>query len=107
MAGNVLEVNDSNFKQEVLDSGTPVLVDFWAAWCGPCRALAPTVEAVATEQAGNLKVCKVDVDSSPNVAGQFAIRSIPTLLLFRGGENVGQLIGNVPKSAIDDLIAKV
>ena len=106
MAGNVFEVNDSNFKQEVLDSGTPVLVDFWAAWCGPCRALAPTVEVVATEQAGKLKVCKVDVDSSPNVAGQFAIRSIPTLLLFKGGENVGQLIGNVPKSAIDDLVAK-
>ncbi|MBT3180976.1 MAG: thioredoxin [Deltaproteobacteria bacterium] len=107
MAGNVLEVNDSNFKQEVLDAGTPVLVDFWAAWCGPCRALAPTVEAVATENVGKLKVCKVDVDSSPNVAGQFAIRSIPTLLFFKSGENVGQLIGNVPKSAIDDLITKV
>ena len=106
MAGNVLEVTDSTFKQEVLDSQTPVLVDFWAAWCGPCRALAPSVETVADEHAGKVKVCKVDVDANPAVAGQFGIRSIPTLLLFSGGQNVGQLVGNVPKSAIDDLIKR-
>lgn len=106
MAGNVIEVSDASFKQEVLDSQKPVLVDFWAAWCGPCRALAPTIESVANEQNGKLKVCKLDVDGNPNVAGQFGIRSIPTLLLFKGGQNVGQLIGNVPKGAIDDLIKR-
>ncbi len=106
MAGNVLEVTDATFKQEVLDSQTPVLVDFWAAWCGPCRALAPSVETVADEHAGKVKVCKVDVDANPAVAGQFGIRSIPTLLLFNGGQNVGQLVGNVPKNAIDDLIKR-
>jgi len=106
MAGNVLEVTDANFKQEVLDSPTPVLVDFWAAWCGPCRALAPSIEAVADEHSDTVKVCKLDVDSNPAVAGQFGIRSIPTILLFKSGQNVGQLVGNVPKSAIDDLIKR-
>ena len=107
MAGNVIEISDANFQKEVLESPVPVLIDFWAAWCGPCRALAPTIEQVATERAGQVKVCKLDVDGSPNVAGQYAIRSIPTILLFKGGDNVGQLIGNVPKGAIDDLLNKV
>ena len=106
MSGHVIEVNDSNFQTEVLQSDLPVVVDFWAAWCGPCRSLAPTVETFASEQVGNVKVCKLDVDSSPNTAGQFAIRSIPTLLFFKGGQNVGQLVGNVPKQAIEELVAK-
>lgn len=106
MAGNVFEVTDANFQREVLESETPVLVDFWAAWCGPCRALAPTIENVATERIGKVKVCKLDVDSNPNIAGQFAIRSIPTVLLFKEGQSVGHLIGNVPKGAIDDLLRK-
>ena len=101
-----LALTDDNFASEVLESNQPVLVDFWAAWCGPCRALAPSIEAVADEQGGNVKVAKLDVDANPQVAGQFGIRSIPTILLFKGGENVGQLVGNVPKSAIDDLIKR-
>ena len=106
MAGKVVELNDANFEAEVLQSDLPVLVDFWAAWCGPCKALAPTVEALAEELAGKAKICKLDIDSSPNTAGQYSIRSIPTLLIFKGGENIGQLVGNVSKQAIEELIAQ-
>ncbi len=107
MAGNILEVSDVSFKKDVLESDIPVLVDFWASWCGPCRALAPTVEAIANEQSGKVRVCKVDVDSNPNIAGQYGIRSIPTMIFFKGGNNVGQLIGNVPKGSIEDMIKKL
>lgn len=108
MAGqNIVEVTDGTFQTEVLQSTTPVLVDFWAEWCGPCRALGPTVETVANEQAGKVKVCKMDVDGNPNTSAQFGIRSIPTILLFSGGKPVGQLVGNVPKGAIEELLKKV
>lgn len=108
MAGqNVVEVTDANWQSEVLQSPTPVMVDFWAGWCGPCRALAPTIEAVADAHAGKVKVCKLDVDGNPNTAAQYAIRSIPTILLFKGGQQVGQLVGNVPKGAIDELLKKI
>ncbi len=104
MAGNLIEVTDSTFQSEVLESQIPVLVDFWAAWCGPCRALAPSVEAIANEQKGKVKVCKMDVDSNQLVAGKFGIRSIPTLILFKAGQPAAQLVGNLPKAAIDDFL---
>ena len=104
MAGNVIEVTDSTFQSEVLESATPVLVDFWAAWCGPCKALAPSLEAIAGERQDTVKICKLDVDSNPEVAGKFGIRSIPTLILFKAGQPAGQLVGNLPKAAIDDFL---
>jgi thioredoxin 1 len=97
---NALAVTSANFATEVLQSPLPVLVDFWAAWCGPCRAVAPTVETLASEYAGKLKVVKLDVDESGDVAGQFGVQSIPTLILFKGGQPVERLVGNVPKPAI-------
>ncbi|MDO8526893.1 MAG: thioredoxin [Deltaproteobacteria bacterium] len=106
MAGNIHEITDDSFEQEVLKSTTPVLVDFWATWCGPCRSLAPTVEAVANDHVGKVKVCKVDVDHNPNQAAQYGVRSIPTLILFNSGKIVGQLVGNVSKQMIEDLFKK-
>ena len=105
MAGqHVVEVTDGNFQNEVVQSQSLVLVDFWAAWCGPCRALAPTIDDVASEFHGSVKVCKLDVDGNPSTAAQYGIRSIPTILFFKGGQKIGQLVGNVPKGAIVDMI---
>jgi thioredoxin 1 len=95
-----LTINDSNFEAEVMNSELPVLVDFWAEWCGPCRMIGPIVEELATEYAGKAKVGKVDVDANPGIAGQFGIRSIPTLLVFKGGQVVDKLVGALPKSQI-------
>ena len=106
MSGNVLEISETNFEQEVLKSATPVLVDFWAEWCGPCKALAPTVEKLSTDYSGKIKFCKVNVDDSPNIAARFGIRSIPTLILFEQGQPKGQLIGNVPQHSIEGLFKK-
>jgi thioredoxin 1 len=101
-----IEVTDANFKSEILESATPVLVDFWAEWCGPCKMIAPVVEQIATEFVGKLKVGKVDVDSNQQTAMQFGIRSIPTLLIFKNGKVVEQIVGAVPKQALTDKISK-
>lgn len=101
-----VELTDANFENEALKSETPVLVDFWAEWCGPCKMIAPTVEQLAIEYAGRLKVGKVDVDNNQQVAMKFGIRSIPTLLIFKGGRVVDQVVGAVPKKALVDRITK-
>jgi thioredoxin 1 len=106
MAGNVLQVTDQNFETEVLKSSQPVLVDFWAAWCGPCRMIAPTVEALAGEYAGKAKVAKVNVDENQNTPARYNIRGIPTLLLFKDGQVREQLVGAASRDVIENLIKK-
>lgn len=101
-----IEVTDANFENEVLKSDKPVLVDFWAEWCGPCRMIAPIVEEIAKEYNGTLKVGKMDVDANPQVSMQFGIRSIPTLLIFKGGRVVDQVIGAVPKRVLTEKLSK-
>ena len=97
-------LSESNFEQEVLKSEIPVLVDFWATWCGPCRMLAPTIAKIAEEQAGKVKVCKLDVDEEPEIAAKYGIASIPTLMVFRGGEMVKASVGVQPKAAIEAML---
>ena len=103
---NAQAVNDTTFDAEVLKSGTPVLVDFWAPWCGPCRAVAPTVDALATEFAGKLKVVKLNTDESGEVAMKYGVTSIPTLMVFKGGEMVERVLGNRPKSDLVNLVSR-
>jgi thioredoxin 1 len=95
-----VEITDANFENEVVNSDIPVLIDFWAVWCGPCKLIAPTVDEIANEYQGKVKVGKLDVDNNQMVATKFGIRSIPTLLIFKGGKMVDQIVGAVPKSAI-------
>lgn len=95
---NAIPVTDQSFQSEVLDSPVPVLVDFWAPWCGPCRAVAPTIDAIANEYGQKLKVVKVNTDESGEVAMKYGVTSIPTLMVFKGGEAVDRLLGNRPKA---------
>ena len=107
MAGShTLEFSDQNFEEDVLKSSQPVLVDFWATWCGPCRMMAPTVDAIAAEYAGRAKVGKLNVDENLTVASRYGIRSIPTLLLFKAGQIQEQVVGTAPKDAINRLLDK-
>lgn len=100
-------ITEDNFENSVLKSNLPVLVDFWAAWCGPCKALAPKLEEISTSYAGKVKIVKLDVDANQNIAAQFGIRGIPALILFKGGQMVDQIVGNQPKEVIEKLINKV
>ena len=102
-----VEVTDSTFKSEVLDSSIPVMVDFWAEWCGPCKMIAPMVAELASEYEGRLKVTKVDVDKNGNIAGQYRIMSIPSLLFFKGGQKVDQVVGAVPKQSLVNKIETI
>ena len=107
MAGAIVEFSDSNFEQEVTKSATPVLVDMWAAWCGPCRILAPVVEELAGKYQGKMKMGKLNVDDYPTLAGQFRVMNIPTLLLFKGGAEVDRIVGVVPKEELARRIERV
>ena len=107
MSKDTVTVLDATFKSEVLDSQTPVLVGFWATWCAPCRAIAPALEELATQYKGQLKIVKLDVDENNATAEQFGIRSIPTLLMFKGGKVVEQLVGAAPKAKLEESIKKV
>jgi thioredoxin 1 len=101
MAGNVSEVTDNNFQAEVLESDVPVLVDFWAPWCGPCRMVAPVVEEIAAEKAGQLKVSKLNTDDNQQTAIQYNVLSIPTLIVFKNGQEVKRVTGAYPKKRLE------
>jgi thioredoxin 1 len=103
-AMGIAEVNDTNFDAEVLQSAEPVLVDFWAPWCGPCRQIAPLVEQLAGENAGSAKVLKLNVDDAPNAAQSYGVSSIPTLMVFKNGEVVDRFVGLQPKARLQDAI---
>ena len=106
MADNVHTFEDATFEQEVLNSDVPVLVDFWAPWCQPCKMIAPAVEALAGEYAGQAKVGQVNIDEQQNIARRYHVMSIPTILVFKGGEPVAQVVGALPKPKIEEALKK-
>ena len=101
-----VQVTDSSFKQDVLESELPVLVDFWAPWCGPCRMVAPVVEEISEQYDGQVKVVKLNTDENPSVASQYGIRSIPTLMIFKDGQRVDMVVGAVPKTTLANTLEK-
>ena len=105
MGQNTIEFTDDNFQQEVLESGQPVLVDFWAPWCGPCRQIAPLIDQLADDHSGRVKIGKLNIDDNPSVTGQYGIQSIPTLLLFKDGDVAERFVGMPPKAKLEDALA--
>lgn len=106
MSNNIVQLNQSNFEKEVINSNIPVIVDFWAAWCGPCRMIAPIIEQLSVEYLEKVKVAKLNVDENPDLAGQYGINSIPAIYMFKNGQKVDALIGARPKQAFDDMIKR-
>ncbi len=104
---NARAVTDAEFKTEVLDSAVPVLVDFWATWCGPCQTMGPVIDALAGEYEGRVKIMKLNVDENPQTPAQYGIRGIPTLIVFKGGEEMQRIIGASPKGNVDEALKKV
>ncbi len=104
MSDNIVHISDSSFDKDVLEAEGPVLVDFWAEWCGPCKMIAPVLEEIASEYAEKLKVCKMDVDANPNTAPKYGIRGIPTLILFNNGDVAGTKVGALSKTQMSEFI---
>jgi thioredoxin 1 len=104
---NLINVTDDSFQKEVLDSEVPTFVDFWASWCGPCRMIGPVFEELSNEYAGKVKFAKVNVDENPKTPSNYGVRGIPTLIMFKGGKAVDQIVGAVPKSQLDGAVKKV
>ncbi|MAF98717.1 MAG: thioredoxin [Micavibrio sp.] len=100
-----IEVNDGNFKEEVLSADIPVLVDFWAPWCGPCKQLSPLIDEIASEFSGKVKVVKINIDESPNIPAEFGVRGIPTLMVFKGGELEETRVGGMPKGQLTEWVS--
>ena len=107
MSENIVHVNESNFDEEVLNSNVPVLVDFWAEWCGPCKMIAPILDELASEYGEKLKICKIDVDSNPEIAPKFGIRGIPTLIIFKDGNAESTKVGAVSKSQLVEFVDEI
>ena len=107
MKGSVVHVTESNFEEEVINSDVPVLVDFWAEWCGPCKMIAPILDEIAKEYGEKLKICKIDVDSNPEIAPKFGIRGIPTLIMFKDGNAESTKVGAVSKSQLVEFVDEI